>query len=167
MAEAVSMPRGWTRLTARGAAWAPRAKLQEPHLAAGSRDRGVPQSMQSTYRLCSSVTQSEQTTTGREHCRRRPSPAAVVAGEGALSGGEAEFGRLPRADWQATAFSAFLPLCLEDSRAPPPPISAPIPLLALRLSIELLFYSLPLHRQVCLNRSHIYPSRAQQSTHPT
>jgi hypothetical protein len=67
----------------------------------------------------------------------------VVAREGALRGGEAEFGRLPRSDWRTVAFSAFLPLCLEDSRAPPPHISAPIPPLALRPSIELLSYTLP------------------------
>jgi len=42
-------------------------------------------------------------------------------------GGEGDSGRQPRADWVVVAFFAFLPLCLEDSRAPPQPISAPIP----------------------------------------
>jgi hypothetical protein len=125
----------------------------------GSRDGGANRqnpSSRKTLQSCHAIAGLHK----QEHnrCCRRPWPDAVVAGEGALGGGEAGFGRLPRSDWQATAFSAFLPLCLEDSRAPPQPISTPIPPLGPLLSIELLPSHSSTTQTVCLlARSHLYP----------
>jgi hypothetical protein len=138
------MVRGCTRLTARSSVSATNEAARLRYEDRQSQKIWHTVLRQTLHRYHAIVTSNRQ-----ELSRRcRPSPGTVVAGEGAFRGGEAEFGRLPRSDWQAAAFSAFLPLCLEDSRAPPQPISAPIPPLCSSFSIELLLHTLLPYRQI-------------------
>ena len=59
------------------------------------------------------------------HCHSRRRPLTGWAGgcpAPPRSGGEAELAGSPALIGPSTVFSAFLPLCLEDSQAPPRPI---------------------------------------------